>query len=192
MRGLRTLNGKMVQHALAEPAARAADPAAAPVPSQISRLHFLDESFHFTSSCLISRDVLRSLPPPTAFERWVAYRAFRGCQRDHYHFSVAVKGIFWYDPALFDAVYRLLRSPVFAMDDGEAREMLRRCFAEESAGLHEAHRLHRQAVEAYRAYVAPLAYVSPANRPMRLMAGSTLGGCLRRTRAALAGFAPAA
>jgi hypothetical protein len=191
VRGLRTLNGKMVQHALAEPSMRAADPAATPIPSQISRLHFIDESFHFTSSCIISRDVLRSLRPPTPFERWVANRALWGCQRDHFHFSVAIKGIFWHDPALFSTIYRLLRSPAFGMGKRDAREMLRRCFTEESAGLHEAHRIHREAVESYRAYVAPLDYVSQANREMRHMAGSTLPGYLDRTRAALAGFDPA-
>jgi hypothetical protein len=191
VRGLRTLNGKMIQHALAEPAARAPDPAATPIPSQISRLHFIDESFHFTSSCIISRDVLHSLSPPTRFERWVANRALRGCQRDHFHFSVAVKGIFWYDPALFSAIYRLLRSPVFGMTDRDAREMLRRCFTEDSAGLQEAYRIHREAVESYRAYVAPLDYVSTGNREMRLMAGSTLDGYLARTRAELARFDPA-
>jgi hypothetical protein len=190
VRGLRTLNGKMVQHALAEPSMRAEDPAATPIPSQISRLHFIDESFHFTSSCIISRDVLRSLRPPTPFERWVANRALWGCQRDHFHFSVAIKGIFWHDPALFSTIYRLLRSPAFGMADRDAREMLRRCFTEESAGLHEAHRIHREAVESYRTYVAPLEYVSQGNREMRYMAGSTLDGYLGGTRAALARFDP--
>jgi len=192
VRGLRTLNGKMIQHALAEPAMRMPDPSVTPIPSQISRLHFIDESFHFTSSCIISRDVLHSLRPPTPFERWVANRALRGCQRDHFHFSVAVKGIFWYDPALFGTIYRLLRGPAFGMGDREAREMLRRCFTEESTGIHEAYRIHREAVESYRAYVAPLEYVSPDNREMRVMAGSTLEGYLRRTRSAIARFAPAA
>lgn len=192
VRGLRTLNGKMVQHALAEPATRAVDPAATPIPSQISRLHFIDESFHFTSSCIISRDVLRSLRPPTRFERWVANQALRGCQRDHFHFSVAIKGIFWHDPPLLPTIYRLLRSPHFGMNDRDAREMLRRCFTEESAGLHEAHRIHREAVESYRAYVTPLDYVSRDNRQMSLMARSTLEGYLVRTRAALARFSPAA
>jgi hypothetical protein len=190
VRGLRTLNGKMVQHALAERAIRAADPAATPIPSQISRLHFIDESFHFTSSCIISRDVLRSLRSPTPFERWVANRALWGCQRDHFHFSVAIKGIFWHDPALFSTIHRLLRSPAFGMGDRDAREMLRRCFTEESAGLHEAHRIHREAVESYRAYVAPLEYVSQGNREMRHMAASSLSGYLDRTRAALARFDP--
>lgn len=189
VRGLRTLNGKMIQHDLAEPGVGAADPASTPIPSRISYLHFMDESFHFSSSCLISRDVLRSLPPATPFERWVANRALWGCQRDHFHFSVAVKGIFWYDPALFPAIYRLLRSPAFAMDDRAAREMMRRCFTEESTGLHEAYRIHRLAVDSYRAYVDPLDYVSRENREMRLMAGSTVEDYLRRGRAAFRRFA---
>ena len=191
IRGLRTLNGKIVQHALAQPCLRSSDPEKMSVPAQISWLHFLDESYHFNSSRLIGHDVLRSLPPPTAFERWVANRALSGCQRDHFHFSVAIKGIFWHDPALFPVVYRLLRSPVFGFDDRDALAMLRRCFAEESDGLHAAHRVHAQAAESYRAFVAPLEYVSADNRAMRIMGGSTLPRYLATTRAALDRFSPA-
>jgi hypothetical protein len=192
VRGLRTLNGKIVQHALAQPCLRAASPDAEPIPSRISWLHFLDESYHFNSSRLIGHDVLRSLPAPTAFERWVANRALAGCQRDHFPFSVAVKGIFWHDPALLGPIYRVLRSSVFGFDDAGARDMLRRCFAEESEGLHAAHAIHRQARESYRAFLAPLDYVSDVNREMRIMAGSTLPRYLAGTRAALARLAPAA
>jgi hypothetical protein len=192
IRGLRTLNGKIVQHALAQPCLRSADPKSMPVPAQISWLHFLDESYHFNSSRLIGHDVLRSLPAPTAFERWVANRALAGCQRDHFHFSVAIKGIFWHDPALFPVIYRLLRSPVFAFDDREARQMLRRCFGEESDGLHAAQRIHAQAAESYRAFVAPLEYATADNRRMRIMSESTLPRYLARSRAALDRFEPPA
>ncbi len=189
IRGLRTLNGKIVQHALAQPCLRRPDPDMMPVPARISWLHFLDESYHFNSSRLIGHDVLRSLPPPTRFERWVANRALAGCQRDHFHFSVAIKGIFWHDPALFAVIYRLLRSGVFGFDHREALVMMRRCFAEESDGLHAAHRVHTQAAESYRAFVAPLDYVSPDNRRMRIMSGSTLPRYLATTRTALERFA---
>lgn len=191
VRGLRTLNGKMIQPGLAQLYQGYADREQAPVPAKISYCHFMDESYHFNSSSIISRDVLRSLRPPTRFERWVANQAIRGCQRDHFHFSVAVKGIFWYDPALFPTIYRLLRSPVFAMDDRDAREMIRRCFTEESEGLHESYRLHRTAVESYRAYLDPLDYVSRENRAMSLMRRSTLEGYLAATRRAFAAFARA-
>jgi hypothetical protein len=190
VRGLRTLNGKMIQHGLAQLYQAAPDPERAPAPARISHAHFMDESYHFNSSCIISRDVLRSLRPPTPFERWVANRAIRGCQRDHFHFSVAVRGIFWYDPALFSTVYRLLRSAVFAMGDRDAREMVRRCFTEESEGLHDSHRLHQTAVDSYRAYLAPLDYVDAGNRAMSLMRRSTLAGYLRETRRAFATWVP--
>lgn len=191
IRGLRTLNGKIVQHGLAQPCLRSSEPKTLPVPAQISWLHFLDESYHFNSSRLIGHDVLRSLPSPTAFERWVANRAIAGCQRDHFPFSVAIRGIFWHDPALFPVIYRLLRSPLFGLDDRDARQMMRRCFTEESDGLHAAQRLHAQAAESYRAFVAPLEYVTPENRGMRIMRGSTLAGYLAATRAALDRFSPA-
>jgi hypothetical protein len=191
VRGLRTLNGKMVQQALAQYYLRHPDQDHAPIPSRISYYHFMDESYHFNSSCLISRDVLASLPPPTAFEKWVANRALAGCQRDHFDFSIAVRGIFWHDPALFPTVYRLLRSPAFGFTGGEAKEMIRRCFTEESDALHDASALHRTAVESYCAYVAPLPYVSPENRAMRLMRGSTVDRYLRSTRAAFRRFVPA-
>jgi hypothetical protein len=192
VRGLRTLNGKMIQQGLAQHCLRHPDPDRAPVPSRVSYYHFMDESYHFNSSCILSRDVLASLPPPTAFERWVANRAIAGCQRDHFHFSVAIRGIFWHDPALFPVVYRLLRSPVFGLDEGDATEMLRRCFTEESDALHESHRVHQTAVESYRAYVDPLPHVSRDNRTMRLMRASTPSGYLRATRAAFARFRPPA
>ncbi|MBI5203072.1 MAG: P-aminobenzoate N-oxygenase AurF [Elusimicrobia bacterium] len=188
IRGLRTLNGKMIQQALAQPYLKAPDKAASPVPAQVSYFHFMDESFHFNTSRLLSHDVLGCLPQPGPFERFVANRAVDGCQKDHYHFSVAVKGIFWYDPALFHAVYRVLRSKVFGMDHAEAREMIRRCFTEESDGLHEAHRIHETAVQSYRVYAEPLGYLNAKNKSMSRMAESTIEGYLRDTRRAFARF----
>ena len=42
-----------------------------PIPSAISYYHFMDESYHFNSSCLIGTEVIDALPPPTKFERFV-------------------------------------------------------------------------------------------------------------------------
>ncbi|MBI4345660.1 MAG: P-aminobenzoate N-oxygenase AurF [Elusimicrobia bacterium] len=188
IRGLRTLNGKMIQQALAQPYLRASDKAASPIPAQVSYFHFMDESYHFNTSRLLSHDVLHCLPPPGPFERFVANRAIDGCQRDHFHFSVTVKGIFWYDPSLFHPVYRILRSKVFGMDHADAREMIRRCYTEESDGLHEAYRIHATAAESYRAYVEPLKYPNARNRDMAVMAGSTMERYLSDTRRAFARF----
>ena len=191
IRGLRTLNGKLVQHRLSRYYAEHADQDNAPVPSKISYYHFQDESFHFNSSMLISQDVLRSLPEPTAFEKLVSNMAIKGCQRDHFHFSVAVNGIFWFDPSVLSPVYRLLRSDHFGFDHAGALDMLQRCFGEESEGLHESHATHQTALESYRKYLDGMDYVSEENRDMRIMAQSDLPGYLTRTRQALRHFGEA-
>ena len=185
VRGLRTLNGKMVQHGLGQITAKAQDRDATPLPSQISYYHFVDESFHFNSSRILTHDVIHSLPAPTAFERWVANKALAGCQRDHYNVSIAVKGLFWYEPALLPLVYRLLRSQVFGMDDGAAREMLWKCFAEENQAVGESFAVHQNAVQAYRKYLDPLAYVNRHNKTMAHMSRNTIPRYLATNQRAL-------
>ena len=108
VRGIRTLNGKLVQHKLSNYYQKHPNPEKAPIPAKISYYHFMDESFHFNSSTIISHEVVKCLKPPTAFEQFVANLGLRGCQRDHYHFSAAINGIFWYDPALYSAIYQIL------------------------------------------------------------------------------------
>lgn len=192
VRGVRTLNGKMVQHGLAEITLKSQTPERTPIPSRISFYHFMDEAFHFNSSKILTHDVIRSLPRPTAFETWVANRALAGCQRDHFNVSVAIRGLFWYEPALFPTIYRLLRSPIFALDDAGARAMMWSCFAEENDAQHESFRLHDQAVDAYRQYVEPLAYVNRENRTMSHMSGNDIHRYLATNRRELKRFRAAA
>ena len=99
VRGLRTLNGKLVQHQLSQHVIDSSDRLAMPIPSQVSFHHFLDESFHFNTSKIISHEVVRSIKPPTAFERKITNKLMLGVQKDHFHFSTAINGIFWYDQA---------------------------------------------------------------------------------------------
>jgi len=189
IRGLRTLNGKLIQHDLSRYYSSLPDPEAAPIPAQISHYHFLDESFHFNTSKITALDVARSLRPPTSFERWVVNRGVAGCQRDHFHFSVAVNGIFWYDPALFKPLFKLFCSPLFGMEKGEAKEMLASCFGQETEGLHESFKIHRTALSSYKAFVEPLSFLTAANRDMSLMSGNSISAYLQRNRQALARLA---
>ena len=186
VRGLRTLNGKLIQHQLSRFCQGQVDSAA--IPSQISHYHFMDESFHFNSSTLISHDVIRCLPPPTPFERQVANLGIRGCQRDHASFSVVINGIFWHDPALYETVYRLLRSPLFRLDEPGTQAMMRACFTQESDGLHQSYQTHREAMTAYQAYLEPLSYVWPSNRQMSIMATTSVNTYLATQRRALTRF----
>jgi hypothetical protein len=190
VRGLRTLNGKLVQHRLSDTYRQHADPDQAPLPSKISYHHFLDESHHFNCSTIISHDLVRMVPAPTAFERWVTNKLVRGCQRDHFYFSTAINGIFWYDPALYRTIYRLFRSKPFGFSDSDAREMLRKCFTLESDALHASERTHRTAVESYKAYVADMEVLDEANRDMRLIARNSVQGQLLENRARFRSFKP--
>ncbi len=191
IRGVRTLNGKLVQHDLSQYYMKHPNQDAAPVPSKISYFHFMDESYHFNSSGIISHDVVKSLPDPTAFERNIVNMALKGCQRDHFNFSVAINGIFWFDPALYQTVYRLLRGPVFNMDDQDAREMMRRCFCEETQAIHHSHQTHTTARESYKAYLADMPFVDGDNRELLLMGQNNPERALKRNRAAFERFGQA-
>lgn len=174
VRGLRTLNGKLVQHKLSRYYQTHPDPDRAPIPAKISYYHFMDESFHFNSSTLLSHEVVNCLKPPTRFESTVANLGIWGCQKDHFHFSAAINGIFWYDPALYATVYWLLRSPLFGLQVDEAKAMLYRCFAQESEGLHRSYQTHQEALESYKAYLTPISYAWTRNREMTLMASNSI------------------
>lgn len=174
VRGVRTLNGKLVQHKLSNYYQKHPHQEQAPIPAKISYYHFMDESFHFNSSTIISHDVIHCLKPPTEFEKLVANLGLQGCQKDHYHFSSVINGIFWYDPALYKAVYLLLCSPVFNMSGAEAFEMMRRCFTEESEGLHRSYNTHTEAMESYKVYLEKLDYVWKSNKEMSLMGSNNI------------------
>ncbi len=188
VRGLRTLNGKLVQHKLSQYYQKHPDQDQAPIPSKISYYHFLDESFHFNSSTILSHDILACVDKPTVYESFVANLGIRGCQRDHYNFSAVINGIFWFDPALYQAVYKLLRSAIFSMDDTEAKTMMQRCFTEESDGLHRSFQTHQEAMDSYKMYLEKLDYVWAGNKEMRLMGGNSIERYLQTQRNAWQGF----
>ena len=185
IRGLRTLNGKMIQHQLSLYYSNHPDKEHAPIPSAISYYHFMDESFHFNTSKIIGHDIPRSLDPPTAFETWVVNRGVTGCQRDHYHFSATLRGIFWYEPALFPVLKKMLMSPHFGFNARDAHEMLKRCFTLENAGIHAAHGMHRTANESYKSYVESITYLGKRNREMAIMGGNSITEYLQRNARAL-------
>ena len=81
VRGVRTLNGKLVQHKLSNYYQKHPNREDAPIPAKISYYHFMDESFHFNSSTIISHDVINCIKPPTDFEKLVANLGIRGCQK---------------------------------------------------------------------------------------------------------------
>lgn len=186
IRGLRTLNGKMIQERLAKHVDTYQGYENAPNPARVSKAHYTDESYHFNTSRIVSHEIPKLLPPADNLERWAINRAVDGCQKDHTPFSVAINGIFWHDPALFGACLTLFRSPLFGMDEGDARDMLKRCFTEESEGFHASAASHRTAVDNYRAYVEKTDLLAPHNRTMRRMSESNVAARLDVNRRAFA------
>lgn len=188
VRGLRTLNGKLVQHRLSK--FHSDSPEDSPIPSKVSYYHFQDESYHFHSSTLLSHEVVRCLPPPTAFESLVANLGIRGCQIDHSHFSVVLNGIFWFDPATYEKVFRLLTHPHFGLEAEEALALMRASFGEENEGVHASFETHQTALEHYRKYLEKVDYAWEQNRNMDQMAKASIPGYLATQRQALDRFQP--
>jgi hypothetical protein len=188
VRGLRTLNGKLIQHKLSNYYTNHAHKESAPIPAKISYYHFMDESFHFNTSKIIGHEIPRSLEPPTSFETWIINQGVAGCQKDHFHFSATIKGIFWYEPALFDVIYRVFKSKHFGMNDAEAKEMLRICFCQENDGIAQSYELHQVAHESYKAYVDSITYMDERNRNMAIMGGNTIQKYVARNTDALRSF----
>lgn len=188
IRGLRTLLGKIVQHRLSTFHEGFGDANASPIPSQISYFHFQDESFHFNSSTILSHDVLKMLPKPSFFERFVMNRTVEGAQRDLRSFSVVGDGLNWHDPHTFSVVYKVLRSKVFAMTHADALHMMDRIYGQESDGLHQAYATHTTALASYRQYLDDIDYLTPANRRVEHAEGPDLPTVLEENRRALARF----
>lgn len=188
VRGLRTLNGKIVQHQLSRFYTELADKENAPIPSKVSYYHFIDESFHFNTSTVVGHDVINSLAKPTKLETLIGNMALNGCQKDHYNFSTAINGIFWYDPALYETIYKLLRSKVFNMDHNGAMEAIRKSFCEESEGMLASYKTHRESVDTYRAYLHDFQYLNKANKELSHMASNSLEKHLKTNQNAYASF----
>jgi hypothetical protein len=188
VRGLRTLNGKIVQHQLSRYYSEHADKENSPIPSKISYYHFIDESFHFNTSTIVSHEVINSLPKPTKLEMLIGNMALRGCQLDHYNFSTAINGIYWYDPALYESIYKILRSKIFNMDHAAAMEAIRKSFCEENDGMLASYKTHRESVDSYKAYLQDFQYINRQNKDLALMASNNLEKHLRTNQNAYLRF----
>src|SRR5262249_36962594 len=120
--------------------------------------------------------------------KWVANQGLRGSQKDHYHFSTAINGLFWYDPALFPKVYKILRSPVFGMSDRDACLMMEACFTRENEALHASEKSRQIAIDSYREYLADLKYVDCTNKEMEIMRRNSVAKHLETNRRELRRF----
>lgn len=153
-----------------------------PAPTAVSYYHFLDESFHTTTSQLIARDMSKDFSKPTAYEKFVANLGLYMSQRDVVSgISAGIPAVFRDDAALLLVYYRLLRSPVFDMSVQEALHWMERCLCEEHEGFHVNVKRHQRLLSSLRNFFDGLDFLWPVNREMSLMAsGGAIDKAIQR------------
>lgn len=142
-----------------------------PVPTAVSYYHFLDESFHMTTSQLIARDMYKEFPKPTASEQVIANLVFYLMQRGFLGgLPCGLIGSFVDESLIMPLYYRILRSPVFDMSAQEALHWMEQCLCHEHEGFHVQTQYHQRALKTMSQLASSLDYLWPINREMRIMA----------------------
>lgn len=156
-----------------------------PGPTAVSHYHFLDESFHTTTSLMIARDMYKDFPKPTAYEKWIANVTIRSVQGGTLG---GLSGAFTHryfadDLSLMELIYRMLQAPLFGLSALEALVWMERCLCQEHDGFHVALKNHQRLLVEHRTLFEKLDYLWPVNRDMRLMAaGGSIPKALAHNR----------
>ena len=144
-----------------------------PIPTQLSRYHFLDEAFHTTTSLFMARDFPKDLRhQPTAYEKFVTNVSVYLAQRNIYSgLSGTIHGYeAGDDESTMLFVYKLLQSPLFGMSHQETLGWMEQCFCQEHEGFHVNAEGHKTLLHDIVKVFGDLSYLWPVNREMRLMA----------------------
>ncbi|BAZ29706.1 hypothetical protein NIES4074_21530 [Cylindrospermum sp. NIES-4074] len=143
-----------------------------PDPTAVSHYHFLDESFHSTTSLVLARDLYKNFSPPTAYEKYIANLAIYMMQCGILSGISATAPDRYYadDYSLMYFVYRLLQSPVFEMSTQDALYWMEKCFCQEHEGFQMAAKYHQRLRLDMCRFYENLDYLWPVNREMRVMA----------------------
>ncbi|NET56448.1 MAG: hypothetical protein F6K47_09830 [Symploca sp. SIO2E6] len=146
-----------------------------PAPTAISYYHFLDESFHTTTSLFLGRDVYKNLPKPTTSEKIIINLAVYLAQLLNLQGISGVKrGGFWGDDISgMNETYKIFRSRLFNMSSQEALHWLEKCYCQEHEGFHQSLSCHQRLLSDARKFCSQLDYLWPVNREMRLMAAGS-------------------
>lgn len=153
-----------------------------PVPTAISHYHFLDESFHTTTSLFLARDLHKNFPAPTAYEKLLINLAVYVIQKTNLsHISGVMKNRFSGDDLLgMFQIYKVFRSSLFNLSHKEAVQWVEKCFCQEHEGFHQSVKCHQRLQLEIRKLCENLDYLWPINREMRLMAsGGTVDRAIR-------------
>ncbi len=142
-----------------------------PAPLAVSHYHLLDEAFHTTTSQLISQDLYKDFPKPTAYEKFLAnLTIYRAQSITMNSLSGGLPAVFRSDDSFILSLYRLLQSPVFNMSDQEALQWLEKCLCQEHEGFHLNFKYHQRLLSDLRRLFEDIDYLWPVNREMHIMA----------------------
>lgn len=141
-----------------------------PIPTEVSRYHLLDESFHTTTSRLIAQDVYKDFAKPSDYEKFMGNLSIYVTQKGLLNgLSAGLPAIFQDDSWFMLAYYRLLRSPLFDMSTPEALHWIQKCLCEEHEGFHVNLKYHHRLITELRHFFGEIDYMWPVNREMRIM-----------------------
>lgn len=162
-----------------------------PAPTAVSYYHLLDESFHTTMSQVIAQEVYKDFPKPTAYEKLLSnviiYRLQHGLIGG---LSGGLPVVFRDDTTFMPSFYRLLISRLFGMSSQEALQWMEKCLCHEHEGFHVNLKFHQSLLSDMRRFFAPLDYLWPVNREMRIMAaGGSIDKAIKRNVVAFEQFA---
>ena len=128
--------------------------------------------FHTTTSQFLARDLYKSFPRPTTYEKFVVNMAVKMIQRSNFNglSGVLRNRSFADDHSLMGYIYKLLQGPLFDMSAQSALGWMEKCFCHEHEGFHLSAKSHQRLLSALRRFGAHLDYLWPINREMRIMA----------------------
>jgi hypothetical protein len=151
-----------------------------PAPTAVSHYHFLDESFHTTTSQIVGHDMYKDFSKPTAYEQFVAnvtvYLAQKNVINYHGGLTCGLPARCFRDDVYFMSfIHKLLQSPIFEMSSQEALGWMEKSFCQEHPGFHVASKYHKGFVTDFQRFFGRLEYLWPVNREMRLISEAQRG-----------------
>ncbi|MDM3847803.1 MAG: hypothetical protein PT118_00445 [Aphanizomenon gracile PMC644.10] len=161
-----------------------------PAPTAISYYHLLDESFHTTTSQLISRDMYKDFSQPTAYEKLISNVIMSMIQRGLLgELSGGMMSGFRGDSQFLSYYYKLMRSRIFDMSHQEAIHWLEKCLCQEHEGFHLNTKYHQRLHNDLCRFTSNLEYLWPINREMKIMAsGGSIDNAIQSNKKAVQKF----
>lgn len=146
-----------------------------PTPTAVSYYHHLDESFHTTISQVLSKEMYKDFPQPTAYEKAIANLSIYMVQRASFS---GLSGVFPHrylkdDQFLMIFIYEMLQSPLFGMSAKEALHSMKQCFCSEHEGFHLAAKNHQSLLSNFRRFFNDFDFLWSVNREMNLIASGS-------------------